>query len=151
LRFDVAGPLGAGKTSAVVIGDSARWVDPEKSLRDLVPNYPLLWAMFGVAREPLPDAQLRGFEDATRRGWEESSRGDTVTYVRIAGETPQFQAEVREGGKVLGRVETTFREDGTPVKSRLTVPSRAARLDVNFYSTTPADSFPPGIWLRRQP
>lgn len=151
LRFDVAGPLGAGKTSAVVIGDSARWVDPEKSLHDLVPNYPLLWAMFGVAREPEPDAQLRGFEDGTRRAWEGSAAGDTVTYVRILGKNPQFQAEVREGGKVLGRVETTFAEDGTLVKSRLTVPSRGARLDVNFYSSTAADSFPSGIWLRREP
>lgn len=151
LRFDVAGPLGAGKTSAVVIGDSARWVDPEKSLHDLVPNYPLLWAMFGVAREPEPDAQLRGFEDGSRRAWEGSASGDTVTYVRIFGKDPKFQAEVREGGKVLGRVETTFSEDGTLVKSRLTVPSRGARLDVSFYSSTAADSFPPGIWLRREP
>ncbi|HUL68816.1 MAG TPA: hypothetical protein VLT17_01090 [Gemmatimonadales bacterium] len=147
----MAGPLGAGKTSAVVIGDSARWVDPEKSLHDLVPNYPLLWAMFGVAREPEPDAQLRGFEDGSRRAWEGSASGDTVTYVRIFGKDPKFQAEVREGGKVLGRVETTFSEDGTLVKSRLTVPSRGARLDVSFYSSTAADSFPPGIWLRREP
>jgi len=151
LRFDVAGPLGAGRTAAVVIGDSARWVDPEKSLKDLVPNYPLLWAMFGVARPPGPGAALRGYEDPTHQAWECAQGPDTVVYLSVAGESRRFLAEVRQGGTLLGRVETTFKGDGTLTKSRLTVPSRSARLDVNFYSTTPASEFPADIWLRRQP
>jgi hypothetical protein len=148
LRVDVAGALGVGKTSAVVIGDSARWVDPEKSLRDLVPNYPLLWAIFGVAEQPDSGTELRGYQDHTRQAWEYVLGADTVTYSR---ESTRFIAEVRQAGKVIGRVEASFREDGTPIKSRLTVPSRAARLDVDFYSTTVAETFPPDIWLRRQP
>src|SRR3990170_8344948 len=45
LRFDVAGPLGAGRASAFVVGDSAIWTEPEEEIRKLVPNYPLFWAM----------------------------------------------------------------------------------------------------------
>ena len=52
LRFDVAGPFGAGAASAVVIGDQPLWTEPPDAIAKLVPNYPLLWAMFGVARPP---------------------------------------------------------------------------------------------------
>ncbi|HEU4681128.1 MAG TPA: hypothetical protein VFS51_05245, partial [Gemmatimonadales bacterium] len=49
LRFDVAGPFGSGAASAVVIGDRAVWTEPPDAIARLVPNYPLMWAMFGVA------------------------------------------------------------------------------------------------------
>src|SRR5262249_59949736 len=54
LRFDFAGSLGIGKGSALVIGDSARWVVPERSVEDLVPSFPLLCALLGVALVPKP-------------------------------------------------------------------------------------------------
>ena len=52
MRFDVAGPFGSGAASAVVVGDRALWTDPADAIARLVPNYPLMWAMFGVARMP---------------------------------------------------------------------------------------------------
>ena len=52
LRFDVAGPFGSGAASAAMIGDSLLWAEPPDAVTKLVPNYPLLWAMFGVARLP---------------------------------------------------------------------------------------------------
>src|SRR5512132_3824595 len=53
LRFDVAGPFGSGAASAAVVGAEPLWAQPPDAVRKLVPNYPLMWAMFGVARLPL--------------------------------------------------------------------------------------------------
>src|SRR3954447_26815735 len=63
LRFDAAGPFGSGAGSAVVIGEQAVWMEPPDAIAKLVPNYPLMWAMFGVAREPPEGANLRGLAD----------------------------------------------------------------------------------------
>ena len=52
MRFDVAGPFGSGAASAAVVGDQPLWAEPPDAIEKLVPNYPLMWAMFGVARLP---------------------------------------------------------------------------------------------------
>ena len=58
LRFDVAGPFGAGAAAAAVIGDQPLWAEPPDAVKKLVPNYPLMWAMFGIARQPEARNQL---------------------------------------------------------------------------------------------
>src|SRR5215212_7853577 len=60
LRFDVAGPFGSGAAAAAVVGDRPLWAEPPDALKKLVPNYPLMWAMFGIARMPDEGAALRG-------------------------------------------------------------------------------------------
>ena len=60
LRFDVAGPFGSGAASAAVVGDHPLWAEPPDAVAKLVPNYPLLWAMFGVARLPEAGDSLSG-------------------------------------------------------------------------------------------
>src|SRR6478609_7991469 len=52
MRFDVAGPLGANPAAAMVVGDSAIWIDAPDAIKDIVPSYPLLWAGFGVVESP---------------------------------------------------------------------------------------------------
>jgi hypothetical protein len=150
MRFDVAGPFGTGAASAVVIGDQPRWTEPPDAIAKLVPNYPLMWAMFGVARMPPPGAQLRGVSQGAVTSWQYAGASDTVDYVRTEGTPGSFVAEVRQGGSVVGRAETTIGPDGVPIKSRLTVPSAPARLDLTFLSTTSA-SFAPDTWLPRKP
>jgi hypothetical protein len=149
LRFDVAGPFGSGAASAVVVGDQALWTEPADAIARLVPNYPLMWAMFGVARLPPPGATLRGISDGPTTAWEYAGRSDTVVYVRTAGDSGRFVAEVRRSGKLLGRAETTTAVDGHPLKARLTVPDPPAQLDLTFLSTT-RDTFAPDIWLPRK-
>src|ERR671929_1105626 len=61
LRFDVAGPFGSNPAAAAVVGDRPLWTEPPDAIRKLVPNYPLMWAMFGVAEMPGDGAELRGF------------------------------------------------------------------------------------------
>lgn len=151
LRFDAAGPLGAGKIQAVVVGDSAIWVQPEKSLEDLVPNYPLLWALLGVARLPVAGATLRGAAEADRIAWEYAIDRDTVQYLRTQGKSRMLYARVRHAGKTVGYSETTLSDDGRPTKAKLTVPSGPAKLTLTFYASVPSAAFPPETWLPPRP
>jgi len=151
LRFDAAGPLGAGKIQAVVVADSAIWVEPQKSLQDLVPNYPLLWAMLGVARPPEAGASFRGATETDRVAWEYAIGPDTVQYLRTQGKSRTLYARVRHAGKTVGYSETTLSEDGKPTKAKLTVPSGPAKLTLTFYASVPSAAFPPGTWLPPNP
>jgi hypothetical protein len=150
LRFDVAGPFGSGAASAVVIGEHPVWMNPPDAISKLVPNYPLMWAMFGIAREPPEGADLRGLTDGPMSAWQYASSSDTIVYARTSGEPNSLVAEVRQSGTLVGRAETTFNPDGTPAKARLTVPSAPAQLDLTFLSTE-GSSFAPEIWLPRKP
>jgi hypothetical protein len=150
LRFDVAGPFGSGAASAVVIGDQALWTEPPDAIAKMVPNYPLMWAMFGIARMPSPGAALRGVTEGKTTAWQYAGSSDTIDYVRTMGNPVRFVAVVRQAGELIGRAETSLAPDGTPLKARLTVPSAPAQLDLTFLSTTRA-SFAPDIWLPRKP
>jgi hypothetical protein len=150
LRFDVAGPFGSGAASAVVIGDRAVWMEPPDAIAKLVPNYPLMWAMFGIARMPPEGAELRGLTSDSMTAWQYAGASDTVDYIHTTGNPARFVAQVHQAGELIGRAETTLTPEGTPLKSRLTVPSAPARLDLTFLSTT-RDSFAPDLWLPRKP
>jgi len=150
LRFDVAGPFGSGAASAVVVGEQPVWMTPPDAIAKLVPNYPLMWAMFGVAREPDSAAELRGLANQDVVVWQYAGASDTIVYARSSKDSRRMITEVRDSGALVGRAETTFNPDGTPAKSRLTVPSAPAQLDLTFLSTEHS-SFAPEIWLPHKP
>ncbi len=150
LRFDVAGPFGSGAASAAVVGSQPLWAEPPDAVKKLVPNYPLMWAMLGVARFPEPGDSLRGVTDGRVVAWQYAGPTDTVSYVRTGGKSGKLTAEVRHAGKVVGRTETTLDADGLPLKARLVVPSVPAKLDLTFLSTARA-TFAPDIWTARRP
>jgi hypothetical protein len=150
MRFDVAGPFGSGAASAAVVGDRALWAEPPDAVKKLVPNYPLMWAMFGIARMPDEGAALRGLVHGDVISWRYDGATDTVEYVRTTGESGKLIAEVRHGGKVVGRAETTLDASGTPRAARLVVPAVPAKLDLTFLSTARAH-FAPDIWTPRKP
>jgi hypothetical protein len=143
LRFDFTGPLGMGRSAAAVVGDSALWAEPKEDVEKLVPSYPLLWAMVGVARPPSPGDGLKGLQRGEVTAWQYVGRGDTVTYVRSIRE---LRAEVRREGRVFGVVITTFGVDGVLSKSRLEVTSPQARLDITFRKVLSVKGFDKGIW-----
>ena len=146
MRFDVAGPFGSGASSAAVVGDEPLWTQPPDAIRKLVPNFPLMWAMFGVARMPMDGAEIRGIRDGRVTAWEYAEGSDTIAYVRTRGQPERMVTEVRRGGELVGRAETTLDSAGAPLSARLTVPSVPARLDLTFLSTSRAD-FAPDIWV----
>jgi hypothetical protein len=149
LRFDVSGPFGSNPSAAAVVGDSALWVRPPDAIKKLVPNYPLMWALLGVARMPADGAALRGSSQGEQTAWEYALGADTIAYVHTAESPARLFAEVREAGKVVGRVETTLGAGGELKTARLTVPSAPARLDLTFLSAESADAFAPDVWRPR--
>ena len=150
VRLDVAGPLGSGRGAAVVVGDSAQWPDPPDIIERLVPSYPLMWAMFGVERLPPGGATLRGAADSSETAWQWASGADTISYVRHRA-PERLLAESRQGGKVVGFVDTEFGPDGRPTRSRLTVPSVPARLTLTFTASASSEPFPPDLWTADGP
>lgn len=151
LRFDARGPLGSGRMAAVVVGDDKLWAVPEEDVAQIVPDYSLLWAMFGVARLPERGASLRGIETDAVRAWQYGYGSDTVTYSVSKSGSVRFSAEVRRGGKLFGRVDTKLSAEGRPVSSRLTVPDVPAQLDIQFVSISADGAFPPETWLPPEP
>lgn len=151
IRFDARGPLGSGRMSAVVIGDSALWVEPPDALQKLVPEFSLMWALFGIARDPAPGVDLRGLEDARTTAWFYARGGDTIEYARTHGQGERLVTIVRRGDEVIGQAETEFGPDGRPVSARLTVPGVPARLDVTFVESASDSAFPSDIWTAGQP
>jgi hypothetical protein len=150
LRFDVAGPFGSGAASAAVIGDHPLWTQPPDAVAKLVPNYPLLWAMFGVARLPENGDSLSGIVRDDVTAWRYADGVDTVSYKRTAGRAGKLVTEVRHAGQLVGRAETTLDSNGAPLAARLVVPSVPAKLALTFLSTGRAD-FAPDIWTAHQP
>jgi len=150
LRFDVSGPFGSNATAAAVTGDSALWTEPEDAIKKLVPNYPLMWALLGVARPPEAGAELEALARDGMHAWRYVQDGDTVEYVRTQNSPARLRAEVRRAGKIVGRVETELGADGFPRTARLTVPSVPARLDLTFTSTTRSAPFAASIWAPPQ-
>jgi hypothetical protein len=150
MRFDVAGPFGSGAAAAAVVGDQPLWAEPPDAVKKLVPNYPLMWAMFGIARLPAGGEALRGVSEGDVTAWQYAGASDTVSYVRTAGKRVKLVTEVRHAGEVVGRAETTLDTTGTPLTARLVVPSVPAKLDLTFLSTTRAD-FAPDVWTARKP
>jgi len=148
IRFDAAGALGVGHAAAFVIGDSALWADPEKDVQKLVPNYPLFWAMLGIARPPASGGSVRHFGDGTIAAWQFALGQDTVEYVREFGAVSRLIAEVRQGGTRVGRVETKIGPDGLPTKSRLIVAHPPSKLELTFYQNAKARPFAPDTWTR---
>jgi len=150
MRLDVAGPFGSGMASAVVVADRAVWTEPADAIARLVPNYPLMWAMFGVARMPAEGDSVRALETPATQAWQYTAGPDTVEYSRTSGSPGRFVAEVHQRGTLIGRAETTLDSTGAPLKARLTVPSAPAQLDLTFLSIT-RDTFAPDIWISRKP
>lgn len=150
MRFDVAGPFGSGSASAVVLGDRAVWTEPPDAIARLIPNYPLMWAMFGVARLPSDGDTVLAVSTPSIQAWQYARAGDTVQYSRTIEGAGPFVAEVRRAGEMIGRAETTLDSAGAPLKARLTVPSAPAQLDLTFLSIT-RDTFAPDIWTARKP
>lgn len=132
LRFDVAGPFGSGAASAAVVGEQPLWAEPPDAVKKLVPNYPLMWGMFGVARLPAAGADIRGLADGNVTAWRYAEAGDTIEYVRTQGRPVKMVTVVRRAGELLGRAEATLDSTGAPLTARLTVPSAPARLDLTF-------------------
>jgi hypothetical protein len=148
LRLDMQGPFGLGKGAVMVNGDSTQWIRGPDAIKRIVPDFRLMWSMLGITRPPPEGAALAAAESGDVTAWSYATDADTVEYVRTGGATPSLVALVRKDGAVLGRSETTFGPDGTPLKAQLIVPGTSARLDLTFTESTAPATFKPDTWVR---
>jgi len=151
MRFDVAGPLGASPAAAMVVGDSAVWIDAPDAIKDIVPSYPLLWAGFGVVATPDSAVTVWAGQAGGVVAWRSVVDGDTVEYALTRGTPMRLQAEVRRAGAVVARMDAELASAGHPTKARLSVPSRPARLDLTFTLSDSTARFPADVWRPRHP
>ena len=150
-RLDVAVALGVASGAGVVVNDTMLWGRPEDLLARFVPDYDLMWAMFGVARRPPAGAAISGMAEGPVRSWRYADGGDTLAYRLSSGDGARLEAEVRRGGKVIGRVETQLSPAGLPSSTRLDIPSGPARLDITFESIDSVAPFPTDLWVPGEP
>ncbi|MGH7532423.1 MAG: hypothetical protein ACREL4_03930 [Gemmatimonadales bacterium] len=148
IRFDVAGPLGASPAAALIVADTALWVRPEDAIHKLVPSYPLMWAMFGVARTPAGATLVLAGRAGGTAVWRAVAGADTIDWSRS---TSQLVAEVRRGGQVVGRAECRFGSEGKLSTARLSTPSVPARLDLTYTLSDASAHFPADVWRPREP
>jgi hypothetical protein len=151
LRFDVAGPLGANPAAAMVVGDSAIWVDAPQSIHDIVPSYPLLWAGFGIVHPPAGATVIWAGRAGEVVAWRVVAGADTIEYALTRNAPRRLVAEVRHAGTVTARMDAELTPEGRPAKARLLVPSRPARLDLTFTLSDPSARFPAEVWHPRRP
>ena len=151
MRFDVAGPLGANPAAAMVVGDSAIWIDAPDAIKDIVPSFPLLWAGFGVVETPASGVTVWAGQAGAVVAWRVVVGNDTVSYALTRGTPMRLQAEVRRAGAVVARMDAELTAPGHPVKARLSVPSRPARLDLTFTLSDSTARFPADVWRPRHP
>jgi hypothetical protein len=151
LRFDVAGPLGASPAAAMVVGDSAVWIEAPDAIKEIVPSYPLFWAGFGVVRPPLGATAVWAGQAGTIGAWKMVAGADTVTFALDRGTPMRLKAELRRGGAVVARMDTELAAPGHPTKATLLVPGRPARLDLTFTLSDPTARFPSDVWRPRRP
>lgn len=147
LRLEYRGPLGMSPGTVAVVGDSALWAQPRDEVQKIVPNYPLLWAMVGVALPPGRGWKVVGHRDATTIAWRYTRGADTVDYVWSHASATILEAYVSEGGKPIGRVTTILSAEGHPAKSRLDVLSEPARLDLTFDKASKPMAFDREFWI----
>ncbi|MGH7582677.1 MAG: hypothetical protein ACREL5_05580 [Gemmatimonadales bacterium] len=136
LRFDFRAALGAGAGAAAVVGDTALWAEPEDQVHKLVPSYPLLWAMIGIAMPPGAGWRAEGHRDARVTAWRYVRGADTVEYVWQGPEgtdrRPVLSAYVSQAGKPVGKVITIYDSTRKLIRSRLDVLANPARLVLDF-------------------
>lgn len=132
----------------MVVGDTALWAEPEDRVKQLVPEYPLLWAMLGQVRAPLGTPSVSVIESGALQAWRYVQGVDTTEFIVTRSEPRQLVADVRRGARRVGRVVTTFDAEGFPVKARLDVPSEPARLDIVFTAVRVLPRIPSDAWER---
>ena len=151
LRFDVAGPLGANPAAAMVVGDSAIWIDAPESIRNIVPSYPLLWAGFGVVHPPAGATVVWAGRAGAAVVWRMAVGLDTVDFALTRTPPRRLLAELRHGDKMVARMDAVATADGRPASARLLVPARPSRLDLTFTLSDPSARFPVDVWHPRRP
>ncbi len=147
LRFDYRGPFGRSG-AAMIVGDSARWVVPEKEAGDLVPVAPLFWAALAIPRPP-PEHATISARSQPGRAWRYVVGPDTMDFVEVGSGPQRLLIEVRRQAEMVASAEVKLKA-GTrePVESRIRFPQEGAALILTVVRSAYVAAFDEDTWRR---
>jgi hypothetical protein len=148
LRFDYRGPFGRSG-SAVIVGDSALWAEPEGDFRSLVPVAPMLWAALGIAVPAAEGASLLGREDDGRRAWRYVEADEAIDFIYEREPVPRLLSELRRGGRIAGIVTVDLAgATRQPKQAVMQFPTGRATLTFTVQGVDTVAAFSPDTWQR---
>lgn len=148
VRFDYRGPFGRSG-AALIVGDSALWVAPERDKRDLVPAAPLFWAALGAPRPPPAGAVVFGREGGTAHAWRYATGADTADFVETGPGPDHLLSEVRRNGRIVASIDVRFRPGSrVPSETRLRFPEDGSALVLTVEGFQSVAAFDPSTWRR---
>lgn len=148
LRFDYRGPFGKSG-SALVVGDTAVWSEPDGDIDNLVPVAPILWAALGIVTPADSSARLLGLAAGGRRAWRYVAGLRALDYIHVTGAEPQLLAELRDADEILGVVRVVLAGGGTaPVSAKMQFPGERSTFELTVREVKSVAAFPPETWQR---
>lgn len=146
LRFDYRGPFGRSG-AAVVIGDSALWVEPEEEFGGLVALAPLFWGSIGLPPHPPPGAPLYALERRNFRAWRYIVADDTLNWVLRGTPATELVGELRREGRTIGITEVDLNPlTGLATASRIDFPLDVSRFSFTVNAVDTLATLDPTIW-----
>jgi hypothetical protein len=146
LRIDVRGPLGFGRGTLVLAGDSL-WADPASMVRQVMPSRFLVWAMLGVLRAPDSLARLETAGADGRVLLRVVEADGRATTFEMRGDTVVGAVQERAGREV-GRLVLRRDASGQVRRAEAEDKERDARLVFDIERRTASGPFPVAIWPR---
>jgi hypothetical protein len=148
LRFDYRGPFGRSG-SALVVGDSAVWSEPEGDIDDLVPVAPVLWAALGIVSVPETGQRVLGAASDEQRAWRYVDGTRALDYIHVLRPEPRLLAELRELETILGVVDVELDTASTaPRAAVMRFPAERSEFSLTVRSIDRVSGFAPDTWQR---
>ncbi len=148
VRFDYRAPFGRSG-AAMLVADSIIWSTSDDEGEKFISVAPLFWAALAIPRPPPVSARVYGLDDARIRSWRYVTGRDTLTYVITKVPDRAMQVELRQSGRILGRVDVAFADASPePTESTMRFPTEAALVTFSVQEVEQLNALDPAIWKR---
>lgn len=149
LRFDYRGPFGRSG-SALIVGDTIVWSEPEGDMDNLVPVAPVLWAALGIVLGPEDGSRFSGSDTPEQRAWRQTWDARALDYILVADPAPRFLAELREGDRILGVAEVQLAGPPPthPTEAVMQFPDQRSKFSLTVRQVDSVVAFPADTWIR---
>lgn len=144
LRIDVRGPLGFGRGTLVLAGDSA-WADPAGLVAQVLPRRYVVWAMLGVVQAPDSATGYQRAGDGARTLLRVTEADGVTTTFELRGDTLAGAVRVR-ADRIIERLTLVRNGMGSLVHADAEDLERNAHLEFDIQSRSPSGAFPAEVW-----
>lgn len=148
LRFDYRGPFGRAG-SALIIGSTVVWTQPEEETESLVPTAPLFWAALGSPLAPPEGAAVLGRVWERQRAWRYVTASEEIDFIVQEDAPRRLLAELRRADRIIGSSRASLTVNGPyPVEARVAFPREAALFTFTVEAIDTLAAFGPDTWKR---